>query len=271
MLEWFKDFANDRLVPFVIDLVFAVLILIVGFTLVKYLIKILKKGKGFSKLEVNTQSFLLNFISVALKVIIVLTAVMVIGVPESSVIAILGSCGLALGLALQGGLSNIAGGIIIMFSKPFSIGDYIEAGTACGVVKDIGIYYTKLTTVDNKDISVPNSTLANSTINNLSAEKIRRVDFDFNVSYTTDIDLARKVLLATSAVNDLIKKDPAPRVFVAAHADSAIVLKLIVWCDSADYWTVYYDMWEDVKKSFDKFNIEIPYRYMNVVVNNKEI
>ena len=269
MLDWLINFVNTYVVPFAIDLFFAAVILIVGFALTSFIMKRVKKSKGFSKLDVNVQSFLSNFLGIGLKAIIVLTAVIVLGVPQASIVAILGSCGLAIGLALQGGLSNIAGGVIIMFCKPFHVGDYVETAGAEGVVQDIGIYYTKITTADNRDIAVPNSSLANSTIKNYSTRDLRRVDFDFNIAYGADIDLTRKVLIATAGMNDLVIKEPAPEVFVAAHGESAVTMKLRIWCKSSDYWTVYFDMWEDVKKAFDKFGIEIPYNHLNVTIDNK--
>ena len=266
--EWFTVFTTTYLIPFIINVVLAALILIVGFALVKTLLKFVKKFT--SKLDVNIQTFIENFVGIALKVVVILTAVIVIGVPESSVIVVLGSCGLAIGLALQGGLSNIASGIILMFCKPFHVGDFIISGGISGVVKDIGIYYTLVTTPDNQDIHVPNSTLAGSTITNLSTESVRRLDFDFSVSYDADLDLTRKVLLAAAQMNDLVMKDPEPVVLVTAHGASGVTVRLRVWCAAENYWTVNFDMWEDVKKAFDKFNIEIPYQYVNVVMKDKK-
>lgn len=268
MTEWLTNFVNNYLTAFVLRLVFALVIIIVGFALVKALLKGVMKMKIFSKADENARSFMTNFVGVTLRLLVVITAVVVLGVPEASIVAVLGSCGLAIGLALQGGLSNIASGLVIMFTRPFRVGDFIISGDTSGVVKDIGIYYTKITTPDNHDISIPNSALANSTINNLSTEAVRRIDFDFNVAYSTDIDLARKVLLATASMNDLVSKDPSPEVFVSGHGESSINLKLRVWCGAENYWTVYFDMWEDVKKAFDKFEIEIPYRHLDVTVKN---
>ncbi len=269
MTEWLINFVNTYVVDFVLNLVWAALILVIGFALVKGLIKGLAKTKFYQKADTNVQNFICNFLGIALKVLIVFTAVMVLGVPQASIVALIGSCGLAIGLALQGGLSNIASGIIIMFCKPFHVGDYIEADSISGVVTDIGIYYTRVTTPDNKDMSVPNSTIANATVSNLSTESTRRIDFDFNVAYDTDLDLARKVLLATATMNDLVMKEPAPEVFVAAHGESSVTIKLRIWVESVNYWTVYFDMWEDVKKAFDQFKIEIPYNHLNVTVENK--
>lgn len=266
--SWFVTFVNSYLTGKVIDILFAILVLVVGFSVVKMLSKALQKTKGFKKLDSNVKSFFTNFIELMLKAIVVLTAVIIIGVPESSVIAVLGSCGLAIGLALQGGLSNIASGVILMFCKPFHVGDFISSSGVSGTVKDINIYYTLITTGDNQDISVPNSTLANSMITNLSTESTRRLDFDFSISYDADIDAARKVILETAQANEKIAKDPAPVVLVAAHGDSAITMKLRVWCDSNDYWAVNFEMWENVKKALDKAGIEIPYQYVNVIMKN---
>lgn len=270
MPEWLHTFINTYLVGFVIDLVVAIAVLLVGFALAKYLIKGLRKLRAFKNLDSNVQSFLLNFAGATVRVLAILTAVVILGVPEASVVAAIGSCGVAIGLALQGGLSNIAGGIIIMICRPFHVGDYIEAASVSGVVKDIGIYYTKMVTADNKDVAVPNSVLSGSTVTNYSTQAYRRIDFDFSISYDSDIDLARKVLLATASMNDLIEKDPAPEVYVAAHGESAVTIKLRVWCAASNYWTVNFDMWEDVKKAFDKFGIEIPYNHLNVIVDTKE-
>ncbi|MBQ7599635.1 MAG: mechanosensitive ion channel family protein [Clostridia bacterium] len=271
MAQWFTNFLTNTLPNFVLKLIIASVIVVVGFILVKYLIKLIQKSKFFEKADPNVQSFITNFLSAAIKIMLVLIAVMILGVPEASIVAVIGSCGVAIGLALQGGLSNIASGIIIMVTKPFKVGNFVDSAAGTGVVKDIGIYYTKLTTPDNVDVTVPNSAICNATVKNLSAQDLRRVDFDFNVAYDTDLDLARKVLLASAQVNEKVLETPAPEVFVAAHGESAISLKLRIWCNSADYWGVYFDMWEDVKKAFDKFNIHIPYNHLDVtLVNPKE-
>ncbi len=268
---WLMNFVNTYIVGFGINLIFALLVLLIGFKLVNFIVKQTKKSKWFGKLDVNVQSFCTNLFSVLLKIVIIIVVVDIIGVPSASLIAILGSAGVAIGLALQGGLSNIASGVIIMFCRPFHVGDFIITPNGSGTVQDIGIYYTKLTTGDNQDIVIPNSVLTSNPITNLSTHDTRRLDFDFTVAYSTDLDLARKVLLATAKNNDLVLTDPAPAVFVAAHGDSAITVKLRVWCKSSDYWTVNFDMYEDVKKAFDQFEIEIPFPQVTVhYANNTE-
>jgi len=268
---WLLNFVNTYVVGFGINLIFALLVLLIGFKLVKLIVNLTQKSKWFQKLDINVQSFCSNFFSVLLKIIIVIMVVEIIGVPSASLIAILGSAGIAVGLALQGGLSNIAGGVIIMFCRPFHVGDFINTPNGSGVVKDIGIYYTKLTTGDNQDVVIPNSVLTSNAVTNLSTHETRRLDFDFSVAYDTDIDLARKVLLATAQNNDLVLTDPAPAVFVSAHSESSLTMKLRVWCKAGDYWTVNFDMYEDVKKAFDQFDIKIPFPQVTVhYANNTE-
>ena len=269
MGEWFKNFFTVTLPDFALKFLIAGAVVGLGFLLVNLLMKLIKKTKWFGKIDTNAQAFIANFISVALKVLIIVSAVFILGVPQSSIVALIGACGVAIGLALQGGLSNIAGGLVIMICKPFHVGDYIEAPTVSGFVRDISIYYTKVTTADNIDYNVPNSQLSNATVKNLSTEELRRVDFDFNISYESDIDKARKVLLATAAVNEKILKDPAPEVYIVSHESSSLKIRLRIWCESANYWDVYFAIWEDAKKAMDKFNIEIPYQHINVIVDNK--
>ena len=266
----FTDILNTYIVPYGTKLLLAIVVWIVGFAVAKWLGKLIAKSKGLSKTDPNTQNLIANIVKTVVRVITILTVVMILGVPQATVLAILGSAGLAIGLALQGGLSNIAAGIVIMICKPFHVGDFIITGEATGVVQDIGLFYTKVLTPDNILVTVPNGGLSNATVTNLSAKDIRRVDFDLNVDYGTDIDLARKVLLAVAQSNDLVLKEPAPEVFVSQHGASAMGIKLRIWLNSADYWTVYFDMWEDVKKAFDKFSIQIPYQHINVILDNNQ-
>ena len=268
MPEFITTFANEYLVNYVLKFILAILVLIVGCAFAKWLGKKISKSRMLSKADPNTQNLIGNIIRTAVVVVVILTAVMILGVPQSAIVAVLGSCGLAIGLALQGGLANIAAGIVIMVCKPFHVGDFIIAGDIAGVVQDIGLFYTKILSPDNLGVTVPNSTLSGATVTNLSSEETRRVDFDLNVNYNTDIELARKVLLAVAQSNDLVLKDPASEVFVSEHGQYALGIKLRVWVKPADYWTVYFDMWEDVKTAFDKFGIKIPYQVINVNMDN---
>jgi len=255
-------------ISFAFSLIAAAIVLLVGFKLIKALVNFITKKNFFVKLDSNVQLLIRNAITVILDVIVVIICVEILGVPSATIIAILGSAGVAIGLALQGGLSNIAGGVIIMLFKPFHVGDYISTPNGDGTVEDIGIFYTKLTTPDNVGVVIPNSVISNSTVNNLCAKDTRRIDIEVTIAYEADIDLAKKVLLASAESHDLVLKDPAPAAFVTEQADSAVKLTLRVWVERANYWNVKFGLTEDSKKAFDQFGISIPFPQLDVHVKN---
>ncbi len=257
-------FLFNQVVPYLWKIIGALLVLLIGFKLVNVVVKKLTSAKSFEHLDSNMQSFLANALRITLKLLLVIAAVSMVGIQTSALIAALTTCGAAIALALQGGLSNIAAGVIIVFCRPFHIGDFITTGGISGVVKEIGIYYTTLITPDNQRIMVPNGSLSNSTITNLSTEATRRIDFEFNVAYSSDIDLVRKVLLATASNDESILQDPAPEVMIAGHGEDSIQVKFRLWVASENYWAVYFSMFEDVKKAFDQFGIQIPYKQLDV-------
>ncbi len=252
------------LLSYLWQVIIAVLVLVIGFKLVNAFVRKLTASGGFAKLDSDMQSFLGNALKIGMKLIIVLVAVSMVGVKTTALVAALTTCGAAIALALQGGLSNIAAGVIIVLCRPFHIGDFITVNDISGVVKEIGLYYTTLITPDNQRITIPNGSLSNSTITNLSTEATRRIDFDFSVAYSSDIDLVRKVLLATAANDENILQDPEPEVVIAGHGDNAIQVKLRLWVASENYWAVYFSLYEDVKKAFDQFEIEIPFPQLDV-------
>ncbi|MBR4960863.1 MAG: mechanosensitive ion channel [Clostridia bacterium] len=257
-------FLFNQVVPYLWQIIGALLVLLIGFKLTNVLTKKLAASKGFEKMDSNMASFLTSALKVTLKLVLVIVAVSMVGIQTSALIAALTTCGAAIALALQGGLSNIAAGVIIVLCRPFHVGDFINAGDVAGVVKEIGIYYTTIITPDNRRIMMPNGALSNSTITNLSTEATRRIDFDLNVATTSDIDLVRKVLLATAGNDECVLQDPAPEVMIAGHEDGAIQVKLRLWVASENYWAVYFSMFEDVKKAFNQFGIEIPYKQLDV-------
>ena len=248
-----------------IKLALAIIILLVGFKLIKVLTKAVA-GQKAPHMDKSLKSFFVSFLNIALKVILVITVAGYLGVPMTSVITVLGSAGLALGLSLQGSLANLAGGIIIMVFKPFAVGDYVVSGSLEGTVTDIGIFYTKLVTGDNRIVVIPNGTISNQSVVNVSSKPERRVDLKFTASYDADIDTVKAALIKTAENNDKVLKDPAPFTAVSAHQDSAVEYILRVWCKKEDYWNVYYALTEDVKRAFDSENIEIPYPHMDVNV-----
>ena len=245
-------------------LIIALIILIVGFKLVNAGTRKLAKAKGFARLEPATKNFIVNAIGVLIKVIIGVTALAILGIPMSSIIAVIGSCGLAIGLALQGSLANIAGGFVLVIAKPFAIGDFIISGDISGTVEEIGIFHTKIITIDNKRIVVPNSTISNATLVNATAMKTRRVDLTFTASYDNDIDKVERVLTEVCRTHRLVLDDPAPFARLSAHKDSALEYTVRAWCNTDDYWTVYFDLFRDVKNAFDKNGISIPYPQVDV-------
>lgn len=241
-----------------------ILILIIGFKLVKMLIRLLDKSKGFNRIEKNIKSFILSFISIVLKILVFITAFAYVGVPMTSMLTVFGTATLAIGLALQGGLTNMVGGILLLAFKPFQIGDYIETHSDSGTVDEITIFYTVLKTPDNKKIVIPNGPLSNETIINYSSLEKRRLDLNFSVSYNSDIDKVKKILQQTIEKEDLVLKDEKIFVRLSSHGDSALIFTIRVWVKTENYWDLKFNLEENVKKAFDENNIEIPYPQLDV-------
>ncbi len=255
-----------------IKLLISLVIFLVGFKLVNVLIKKMRKGKWLSKIDDSVRSFLTSFLSIALKAIILITIAAYLGVPMSSMVALVASAGVAIGLALQGGLSNIASGIMIIIFRPFAYGDFIDCAGQTGSVDSIGIFHTTLATPDNKKVVIPNSVLTSQTLVNYSAEKTRRVDLEYTAAYECDIDKVKAIILDTAkAIPEAMKlNDKTPiEVMVVSHDASAIRYRIRIWCEASDYWTIAFTMNENVKKAFDREGIEIPYSKMDVNVINK--
>lgn len=245
-------------------LIIALLLIIIGFKIVNAVTRKLGKAKGVAKLEPSARNFILNALAVFIKVIIGVTALAIMGIPMTSIVAVIGSCGLAIGLALQGSLANIAGGFVLVIAKPFSIGDFIISGDISGTVEEIGVFHTKVITIDNKRIIVPNSAISNATLVNATAMKRRRVDLTFNASYADDIDKVERVLKETCRAHKLILDDPEPFARLSGHKDSALEYTVRAWCKTEDYWTVYFDLIRDVKYAFDKNGITVPFPQVDV-------
>ncbi len=253
-------------------LLLSLIIIFVGFKVVNSLVRKIRKAKLTSKMDKSVNSFILSFASIALKAIILITVAAYLGVPMSSMVALVASAGVAIGLALQGGLSNIASGIMILIFRPFSLDDFIENAGYMGTVDSIGIFHTTLATTDNKKIVIPNSVLTSQTLINYSAEKTRRVDLEYTAAYECDIDKVKAVIMETAkAIPEALKReDIRPiEIMVVSHDASAIRYRIRIWCNAEDYWTIAFAMNENVKKAFDREGIEIPYNKMDVNVVNK--
>ncbi len=252
---------------FGLKLLAALLLLVIGLKLCKWLVHRLEKSRFFSKLEGSVRSFVRSLVSIGLKILIFVSAALVLGIPESSFIAVLTSAGVAIGLALQGALSNFAGGLMILLFRPFRVGDYISTASGEGTVHDITVFYTVLITPDNKHVTLPNGGLTNTAVTNYSREKNRRVDLTFSVAYDSDLDEVQKLLLNAAQKNPLVLCEPAPVARLNEHADSSLNFVLRAWCLTENYWDVRFDLNETVKKSFDEHCIEIPFPQLDVHLN----
>ena len=248
----------------------AIVVLVVALKVISWIKKFIKNSPKLDKVDPGVRSFLSSFASIALYILLVIVVAGMIGIPATSFITILASCGVAIGLALQGSLSNFAGGLMLLIFKPFKVGDYVEVCGESGVVAEITVVYTVLLTTDNKRITLPNGTLTNSVIENYSAEPLRRVDLTVNTAYSCDIEQVKAVVTKLAEEHPLTLAEPAPQVRVSAHSDSSLTYVVRVWCQNENYWDVYFDMTEGIKKAFDKNDIQIPYPQMDIhVVNDK--
>ena len=255
----------ETLIKCGLRLIIALLIVAIGFKIAKTIIKRIEKGKGFQRIDKSAQSFIKSFISITLKILILIIAASILGVPMTSMVAVLGSLGLAIGLALQGGLTNVAGGVLLLLFKPFIVGDYIttENGHEGTVVK-IDIFYTTLRKADNTKIVVPNGALSNEAIYDVSHYPTRRVDLTFSTSYKDDINSVIRILKEVASRHEVVLDDHAPFAALKTHGASSLDFVLRVWTAKDNYWTVYFDLCAAVKEEFDLRGIEIPYPQMDV-------
>lgn len=253
----------EKLVEFAsiygIKLIGAILIWIIGSWVIKKIIKGTKQVMAKKEFDLSLQKFLLNLMQWSLKIVLVVIILGNLGVETTSFAAILAAAGLAVGLALQGSLSNFAGGVLLMIFKPIKIGDLIEAQGQVGVVKELEIFTTKLTGLSNREIIIPNGALSNGNIINFTTEGTRRVDLIFGVGYDSDIKQAKDVLMQVLTANPKVLTDPAPSVNVLELADSSINFAVRPWCKTEHYWEVFFQTTENTKEALDNAGIEIPY------------
>lgn len=265
LLTKIEYFLTNTVFDAIVKIAIAALIVWLGFMLVKFIIKRIKKSKFIEKSDPSIASFLLSFTSIALKIIIVITAASVLGIPLTAFVTALGSAGIAIGLALQGSLSNLAGGIMILIFKPFSVGDTIEVNSEVGTVESISIFYTALVTADNRRITIPNGVLSNSSTINRSVLSKSRVDFEFSASYSQDTDEVIETIQEVAEAHDLVLNDPAPPFVRVMRQDaSAVIYVLRVWTKNEDYWTVKFDIEKAMLNKFKEKNIEIPFPQLDV-------
>ena len=246
---------NYSIVETVLRILGAIVILIVGIKLIGWFLKKLDKSKSFEKMSPDLRSFLRNALRVVLYLLLILSVVALLGVPMASIIAVVSSVGLAIGLALQGSLSNLAGGLMIMMFHPFRIGDYITAEGMGGTVREIGLFYTTVETVDNRRIMLPNANLSNNAIDNATANETRRLDLSFPLMQETDFEKAREILLPLCEQPEALDAPAKPEVVITSLTPLALTVTLRVWCKTSDYWTLYFRIQEQAMKALNEANI----------------
>ncbi len=261
----------SQVVPMAKSLVAAIIVAVVGFKFTNFVVRKLKERPTMKDTDPSTAGFIASFISIGLKIVVIVSVIAILGVPMSSVVALIASAGVAIGLAVQGALSNLVGGIMILLFRPFSAGDYIESNGAAGTVRGITVFYTVLVTPDNKIITMPNGDLTNSVITNYSTEDTRRVDLDFTVDYDADIqDVKNTMLSCLEGMGDSILSEPAPAALMKECKDNGILYTIRVWVKSENYWPVRFALLEAIRNAFKDKNIDIAYPQMDVHIKNKD-
>ena len=269
MKEFFIELWNDTYNFFVANfrtILMFVLVLVGGCIAVKVILSIFRKAINRSKLKGTAGNFLITLIKTALVVLYVIILLSMLGVDTTSLVAIFSVLTLAISLAVQGVISNLASGIMLVVTKPFEEGDYVDIGGTAGTVEHIYITCTKLKTPDNKVVTLPNSTVAAANIINYSTKDTRRVDLTFSVAYGSDVEKVKSIILGVIAKHELALKDPTPMVRLTEHGASSLDFVTRVWTKNADYWTVNFDLKEQVLAAFVAEGIEVPFPQMDVHV-----
>ncbi len=262
------DWIMEKIVEYGTSLLFAVAVIVIGFWIVKRINKLVRRTFEKKDFDPSLETFLASTIAITLRILVIITALSQLGIEMTSFVALLGAAGLAIGMAFSGTLSNLAGGVMILFFKPYKVGDFIEAQGEKGTVKELRIFNTILITLDNKTVIIPNGPLANGNMINYSTQTKRRVDFTVGIAYGDDYDTAKNMLL------EFVKDDPriidAEDNFIGLVelADSSVNITLRVWCKTEDYWAVFFNMNERIYKEFGSKGLNIPFPQMDVHVHN---
>ena len=262
--DWLPDLVKEYLVPFGIKLVAAIVVLLLG----RWVIKLIKKGMTKVMLRHNTEpslaSFVMSLVSVVLTFFLIMSIVGILGINTSSLVALLASAGLAVGMALSGTLQNFAGGVMIMLFKPFKVGDFIAAQGYEGKVNEIQIFNTHILTPDNKTVILPNGALSTGPVTNFNKETARRVDWTFSISYGDDYDKAKSVLQRLCDADERILKEPKPIIELIKMSDSSVDITVRARVKPEDYWAVYFKMNELVYKTFPQEGLHFPFPQVDV-------
>lgn len=270
--HWDKvlDTVIEYAIRFGKNILIALIVYFIASRLIKWVLKLTTKALNKGKIEPIVVKFIYSIIKVGLYVLLFIAIVSILGIPTTTFVTLFGTVTLSVGLALQGSLANFAGGVLILIFKPFKVGDYIVACGDEGTVVGIDVFYTKLATVDNKMIVIPNGTLANSSVKNVSAMDIRRVDVQVGISYESDITAAKKVLMGIIDKNDNILRDKPVNVFVASLDASQVTLETRVWVSTDKYWDTKWAFIEQYKLALDEVGIEIPFNQLSVTIKNTQ-
>lgn len=236
----------------------ALAVWIVGRFVISKITGSLNKLPSVKKMDETVRSFLNSFVKILLNIILVISIVSVLGVPMTSVIAVLASAGVTIGMALQGALGNLAGGIMLLIFRPFNVGEYISAAGAAGTVREITLLYTILTTPDGKKVTIPNGSLMNANVENFSSEDVRRVDLKFTCDRREDFRKVQEIAMAAMEANEKVLKDPAPFVSLSGATNEALEFDVRPYCRNSDYWAVYYGVTQDVSEALGKAGIRSP-------------
>lgn len=252
-------------------IIIAIIVLALGMIISRIVLKIMGKAMDKSKLDLTISRFAQSAVKIVLNVLVIIIVLTILGVPMDSIIAVVATAGVAVGLALQNSLSNLAGGFLILIEKPFKVGSYIKCGGEEGTVEAISILYTKLMTVDNKAIFIPNGTAANAVVVNFSDVETRRVDHLISISYNEDLDRAIASINKAIEGNAMIIRegDKAPFIRLCSQDASSLGITVRVWGKSSDYWTIYFDTLEAIRRQFVKDNIDVPFNQLDVFIKNK--
>jgi small conductance mechanosensitive channel len=246
------------------SILLAIVIAIIGRYAIKFINKVVARMLERRNVEPTVQSFLKSFINILLVTLLIITVIGTLGVNTTSLAALLASAGLAVGMALSGNMQNLAGGLILLFFKPYKVGDFIEAQGVSGIVNAIQIFHTILTTPDNKVLFIPNGPLSGGTVTNYSRNEIRRVDFTISVEYGTEIEKVKQVTLGLLQSDERILQEPAPFIAVSALAESSVNFTVRVWVNVADYWNVFFGTNERIYSEFNKQGIKFPFPQLQI-------
>lgn len=270
--KYISDYLND-IIHFLPTLIGSIVLFIIGWWIIKLIGKGLNRLFEKKEIDISLRSFLTSLITISLKVLLFVMVISQLGIKTTSFIALLGAAGLAVGLALQGSLSNFAGGVILLILRPFRVGDFVETQNISGTVAEIHLFYTKITTITNELAVIPNALVSNGSIKNYSSLPTRKGYTTFNIGYKSDLKKAKEIVMEVMTSNDKILSDPAPQVFVSSLNESHISLSARLWATNEDFWDCHFETIENVQLQFAKAGIKIPFPQRNIhtTQENKEV